>query len=252
MSIDNANRRFCSSCGAPLTDTPFCGQCGTKVPVMAVEISASVTETAPVVELIPDPQPVVQIGARPWRFPVASVILMAIATLWFIIRLCTATDITPFGVLYMCCTVAVLVGMIICKKKRNLIVGLSFLAYACATLAYMITDINILIQQGADIVSVVILQIFNAVNLLCYVAFGVSYLVAKHKIFVLKIVAGATTICFALFGCLCMVIAAVTTYDLSMDVASHLAPYIWAFLGFLLNTIPVGIGVILYTPFKKR
>lgn len=243
MSVDNANRRFCSACGAPLTDAPFCGQCGTKVPVMTVEISASVTETAPVVEMIPDPQPVVQIEARPWRFPVASVILMGIVTAWMVIQLFINQYATWSGIAHVCCAAAVLVGMIVCRKKRNLIVGFAFLTYAGI---YLIsTSINYADQlRGGIDFSILITLLLVMIYPLSHIAFSISYLVAKPKIAILKNIIGGFLAGFGLLGTIVMGVALITSSNISNSMT--------AFLSSLLYMLPMGLSVIFYTPFRRR
>lgn len=256
MGFDNEKRRFCSACGAPLTGTPFCGQCGAKVPTTTIQIpvpaaeeTVLAVEAVPAVEIVSEPEPVVipepvvQIESRPWRFPVASVILMGIVAAWMIIQLFISPYTTWSGIAHACCASAVLVGMIVCRKKRNLIVGFAFLAYALTYLIGTIINYADQLRGGMDI-SVISMLIVTMIYPLMHIAFSISYLVAKPKIAILKNIMGGFVAGFGLLGTIAMGVALVVSPDISNTML--------AFLTYLLYMLPIGLSVILYTPFKKR
>lgn len=268
MENRNEKRRFCSACGAPLTGTPFCGECGAKVPTTTIQIPviaeaepvyveemAAATEpvpvvVAPAVEIASEPEPVVipetvvQITSRPWRLPVASVILMGIVAAWLIIQLFISPYSAWSGVVHACCASAVLVGMIVCQKKRNLIVGFAFLAYACAQMTAFVINMLPQFKSGLDVSAVLMTAIVSAIYCIWYAAFGISYLVAKPKIAILKNIMGGFLTGFGLLGVIAMGILLITGGNRFSAVMS--------FLSYLLYFMPMGLSVILYTPFKKR
>lgn len=268
MENRNEKRRFCSACGAPLTGTPFCGECGTKVPTTTIQIPviaeaepvyveemAAATEpvavaVAPAVEISSEPEPVVipetvvQITSRPWRFPVASVVLMGIIVLWLVIQSFINRSVTWNGAVHICCLTAVLVGMIICRKKRNSIVGFAFLAYACAQMTAFVINVLPQFKSGLDVSAVLMTAIVSAIYCIWYAAFGISYLVAKPKIAILKNIMGGFLTGFGLLGVIAMGSLLITGGNQFSDVTS--------FLLYLLYFTPMGLSVILYTPFKKR
>lgn len=231
----NEKSGFCTSCGAPLTGGAFCGSCGAKV-------TAAPVAAAPAAEPILVVDPRTQTAPAAWKFPLASVILVGVAAIWLIITMCTSVYWPNF--LNVACIAAVLVGMIICRKERNLFVGFGFLCMALVSCASAIISFSSYIRAGADIFTTVMMQIFNVTGILCYVACAVAYLVAKPKLAILKLVACAFTAGFNLFGVLCVFV---------MALMPNTSMAVWlTVLRFLLDTVPLCLGTILYTPFKRR
>lgn len=245
MNTDNKNRGFCSACGAPLTGTAFCGHCGAKVVVTAVhtpvpETTPEVIPTAvaaPVAETVPEQTPATR------KFPLAAVIFMGISTLWFLVQLCIGKVVTWQSIIYVCCSAAILVGMIVCKKKRNLIVGLGFVVYTCAHLIAIIATMINQLRFGLDGFNIVMTTVTGIVYPLCYAAFGISYLVAKPKIAILKNIMGALLLGLGVLGAVAMGIALIATGNVMVAQLS--------FFNFLFYLIPLSLSVILYTPYKK-
>lgn len=252
MDSSNATQGFCSVCGAPLNGGAFCGSCGAKVVATAVHAPIPEAESAPVIEVAPvavatpaeEPVLVAQPAPRAWKFPLAPVILIGIATIFLFVTMCQGFY---FGnIMSFVCATVVLVGMIVCRKERNLFVGLAFLGMAIVSLVGIIISFSTYLRAGAGIFTALIMQLFTAANVLCYIAYGIVYLVAKPKLAILKIIISALTAGFQFFGLLCVVIVAIVpTVPVSAPVAPNL-------LRFLLYTAPLCLGAILYTPFKKR
>ena len=134
--------------------------------------------------------------------------------------------------------------MIIGRKKRNWIVGSAFLAYACIQI--IIYSINMTVQLKSDfnISSILMAVLMGGIYILWYGAFGISYLVARPKIAILKNVMGGLLAGFGLLGTIGLGVSLITAVDKYIVVKS--------FLQYLLYFTPMGLSVILYTPFKKR
>lgn len=144
------------------------------------------------------------------------------------------------------CVAAVLVGMIVCRKERNLFVGLAFLAMAIVSLVGIIISFAAYLRAGTDVFTALLIQVFNAMSILCYIACGIVYLVAKPRLAILKIIICALTVGLNLFGVFIVIISAIIP---APTASVSVAPIL---LRFLLDTVPLSLGTILYTPFKKR
>lgn len=232
------NSKFCSVCGTPLTDAPVCSQCGATVAATAEQAPA------PAAEIVSDPEPAVPAIPQPWKFPVAAVILTGIAVVWSVILLFISEVVTPFTVIYACCLAAVLAGMIIYKKQRNFIVGFACLVYAGAQTVAIINSISSQRDAGAPETTIAISAIFAAIVILCYAAFAISYLVAKPKIAILKNIMAGFLAAFGLVAVLVMGVAIMASGGMQSTII--------AFFNYLLHYTVMGVGAILYTPFKKR
>ena len=237
MENNNENSKVCSVCGTPLTDAPVCSQCGATVAATAQQAPA------PAAEIVSDPEPAVPARPQPWKFPVAAVILTGIAVVWSVILLFISEIVTPFTVIYACCLAAVLAGMIIYKKQRNFIVGFACLVYACAQLIALANSVSLQRDAGLPVITVAAMSIVGAIVILCYAAFAISYLVAKPKIAILKNIMAGFLAAFGLVAVLVMGVAIM---------ASGRMQSATALFSYLLNYTVLGVGVILYTPFKKR
>ena len=260
MDTPRKNHSFCSSCGAPLTGGAFCGKCGAKIiastaPVTAAEptpapVPAPVAVAAPTLESAP----AVSLAAEPskWKFPLVSVILMGIVFLMNLIPLfaqilalapgATGNLAASFGLscTEVCCLALIIVGMIICKKPRNLMVAITFLGMAMLSISGVVMAISNYLSYGFDIATVLGASLFLWIDCLCFALIGLAYLVAKPKLSGLKVAA-----CIIPIGLGLLRQAAYLIVIKGSGAAA-------SFASFLCYTVMLYVAVMLYTPFKKK
>ena len=283
---------YCSACGAPLSGGAFCSQCGAKVIATAVHMPAPadevlpaeaptpveepvpvaepapVTEPIPVVEPVPvtEPAPVAEPVpaeslATPWKFPLASVILLGIvllmnlssmfSTLTF--RLDTITfDSLSFsllcdlfadliqGLLPVCFVGMLMVGMIVCRRQRNLFVAITFLMMS--PILFINTVISVIenLSWGMEPIDLVLFFAPAVLSCLYYVVFGMTYLIAKPWCTIVK--AAACTVFLALDFLLILI--TLITYQGYGAVG--------VITNFLLYTASFYVAVFLFTPFQRK
>lgn len=267
MDSNQMNSRFCSVCGAPLTDTPFCGQCGAKVVVTAVHTPEPQEEVTPVETVAPAAKTVAPVVAAPavatlqdekpatWKFPLISAILTGILVIAYLISLIPQfgrlnwEEIPSLAVSFvlscmeLCCYVAVLVGMMTCKKQRNLAVALGFMVLAlCGMIGGPVFFVNYMSYYDFGIGHSLYLSIHSWICIAFDLMVAVSYLIAKPKAAKLKM--GA---CIAALGVkfLIMVI------DLIV-IRTSFSGFVATFFNFLVYDVALYLSVLLYTPFKKQ
>lgn len=257
---------FCSACGAPLQGGAFCGQCGAEIVVTTVHKPAPAAEAAPAPEVVPAVEaapvavdvpvkaPVSSLDAAPapWKFPLVSVILMGIVFLMTLIPLfsqfgaltpgATGSLSASFGlsITEVCCLAVLIVGMIVCKKPRNLMVAITFLVMSMMRISGAALIISSYLSYGFDIATALGASLLNWVDCLCFILIGVAYLVARPKIAGLKIAACATAVGFGLLTKIVSVI--VLKGDGAVALLSD----------FLLYTVALYAAALLYTPFRKK
>jgi hypothetical protein len=256
MDTPHENRSFCSSCGAPLTGGAFCGKCGARIiattaPAAAVE-PVPAAEPAPVAVAAPAPEPLSIPTSITWRFPLIPVILLGIVFLMNLIPLFAQIGaLTPgaagnlaasFGLSFMevCCLALLIVGMIVCKKERNLIVGFGFLGLAIFSLSGAVVTIANYLSYGFDIATALGVSLSRWVDLLCCTLIGIAYLAAKPKLAGLKIASCIIPMSIGLLGEIAVII---------VNKGSGAAA---TFANFLCYTVMLYVAVMLYTPFKKK
>lgn len=272
MDSHQKNCRFCSACGAPLTGTPFCGQCGAKVVVTAVHTPEPQEEVTPVETVAPAVEPVVPaavtvapvveapvaatlLDEKPAarKFPLISVILMGILVVVYLIsqipqfRSLSWDGIPSLAVSFvlscveLCCYAAILVGMMTCKKQRNLVVALGFMVLAlCGMICGPVFLVNYMSYYGFGIGYSLYLSIHSWIGMVFNLLIAVSYLIAKPKAAKLKM--GA---CIAALGMMFLILV----IDL---VIRRFTGTFASFFNFLLFDATLYVSVLLYTPFKKR
>ena len=260
---------FCTNCGAALKEgAQFCSGCGTKVagaapapaPVFepvpeAIVVPPVQSEEEPVVPEAPtpvaEPTPVVPVAeptpvapvaveapssAAPTsaKFPLIPVILAGVAALYTFIVMCGwgnfFFDFMGLGVL-----AAVIVGMILCKKEKNLITAIGFLAMA--GLGFLSTFIGFIRAVSWRPGYAIFAFLFGSVAWIANAGIGVSYLIAKPKLANLKTLGAALGAGIALLSLF------------SLSFVTH--SFGWQLLEFLFYVLPLYAAAILYTPFKK-
>ena len=251
---------FCGNCGAPLkAGAQFCTACGTKVaaaepapvaepapaaepvvipPVRPVEEPVSqepVVLEAPVPAAEPAPQPAAE--PAPYKFPIAALILVGIAALYSFINLIGnshngAMFLNNF--LSFAPYVLLVLGLILCKKEKNTLFGIGFLAAAAVGfISFLISVVNYT-RMGIDISVVAVNLLVGLLGMLPNVMIGIHYLTGKAK--ALKIIG---VILKLLLGFISMIVSLVNYPDI-MNV-----------LAFLCTTVCLMIGVLIYNPGKK-
>lgn len=265
MDSNQKNCRFCSACGAPLTGTPFCGQCGAKVVVTAVhtpEPQEEVTSVETVVPAAVTVTPVVEAPAaatlldeKPatWKFPLIPVILMGVLVVVYLISLIPqfrslSWDGIPslavsfiLSCVELCCYVAVLVGMMTCKKQRNLVVALGFMVLAlCGMISGPVFLVNYMSYYGFGIGYSLYLSIYSWIGMVFNLLIAVSYLIAKPKAAKLKMAA-----CIAVLGVKFLILV------IDLVIRRFTGTFASVF-NFLVYDAALYASVLLYTPFKKR
>ena len=137
------------------------------------------------------------------------------------------------------CFAAVIVGMIIWKKEKNIIVAAGFLAMAFFSMIGSFTGLIRNIQYGFNVGVALVSFMFGSMTWLCNAGIGLTYLFGKPKLAVLKTLACALTVGFSFLTMIIMIISQ----------RGHGAG--WQIFTFLLGTVPLYLGTILYTPYQK-
>lgn len=220
-------KRFCGQCGKELIGTPaFCNGCGAKqtyapAPAAAPKAPAN--------------------AVSGYKFPLVPMILMGIAALGALIGffgsfrnfgafLVNFLNLAPFGL--------AIVGLITCKKEKNTLFGVAFLAFAGISFISMIVSAVNLARYGFMPGYILGSVLGNLMVIAFEVLTGVSYLTAGKK--VLK------TICaFAAmgFGFISMIF--------SIAAYPYASNSVTAVLNYMFFTVSMWLAVFLYTPFKK-
>ena len=252
-------KSFCTACGAELAQgVAFCGACGKQVAAAAapvaeaapVEEAAPAEEAAPVVEVAPvaEPAPVAVAAtasepvevvppAAARAFPLVPVILTGIAALMAFISMCGQFSFLNF--MEFSCLGALIVGMILWKKDKNLIVSIGFLALAFFGIIGGFVAFSNYIRWGLSVAAAMLTLMGSSVTCLCNAAIGVSHLIAKPKLAVLKTLACAVAVGF---GFLMLIVSLIILRG------SGAGSLIFTFL---LQTVTLYAGALLYTPYKK-
>ena len=257
---------FCSACGAPLQGGAFCGQCGAEIVVTTVHKPAPVAEVSPAPKAVPtvapapaavevpvkEPASSLDAAPAPWKFPLVSVILVGIVFLMTLIPLFSQfRALTPgaagnlaasfyLSITEVCCLAVLIVGMIVCKKPRNLIVAISFLFLAMLRISGAVLIISNYLSYGYSIAIALSTSLLNWVDCPCFILIAVAYLVARPKIAGLKIAACATAVGFGLLTKIVSII--ILKGDGAVALLSD----------YFLYTVALYAAALLYTPFKKK
>lgn len=266
VSAPAAGPAFCSNCGASLKEgAQFCTGCGTKVaaavaapvaeptpaaepvvvpPVRPVEdpasqepviLAAPVAEPAPVVAPVAEPV-AAPVAAAPHKFPIAPMILVGLAAFYQFIMLFVGnynfgTFFTKF--LNLAPYALLVVSLILCKKEKNALFGIGFLAFAATGfLSFIISLINYT-RWGVDISGVALSLVTGLLGLLPMAMIGVHYLVGKAK--VLKIIGVILELLLVFIA----MIASMVNYPSAANVFSFLF------------SVVLMVGVLIYDPAKK-
>lgn len=258
---------FCGNCGAALkAGAQFCTSCGAKVVA---------TEPAPVVEPVPAAEPAVEpvvvppvrpatepvsqepvvleapapapapvaepapaAEPAPYQFPIAPLIMVGLAAFYQFIMLFVGNYNfgTFFGKFLGFAPYALLVvSLIICKKEKNALFGIGFLAFAAAGfISFFISMINYA-TMGIPIEAVAGSLIIGLFGLLPNAMIGVYYLVGKPNLKVLKIIGVILSLLLSFIG----FIVSMVNYATATAVFSFLF------------SAALMVGVLLYNPGKK-
>ena len=252
-------KTFCTACGAELAPgVAFCGACGSAAaapaaepaPVEAaapveepvpVEVAAPAEEPVPVEVAAPAEEPVpveVVAPAAPAKaFPLVSVILTGVAALMAFIAMCGRFSFLNF--MEFSCLGALIAGMIVIKKDKNLIVSIGFLALAFFGMIGGFITFSNYIRWGMSVIAAMLVLMLSTVTWLCNAAIGVSHLIAKPKLALIKTLSCAVAVGFDF---LLMIVSLIV---LRGNGAGSLI------FTFLLQTVTLYAGALLYTPYKK-
>ena len=263
MEHGNENRRFCSACGALLTGTNFCGECGAKILITAVHtpapqeaVTPAKTVAEPVAPAVAEPVATL-LDEKPaaWKFPLISVILMGILVIMHMIELLPqfkylSWDGIPYlavsfvlSCVELCCYAVVLVGMMTCKKQRNVVVALGFIMLTlCGMIGGPALIASYMSNYGFGFGNSLYFSIHSWIGILFNLLIAVSYLIAKPKATKLKM---AT--CIAILGINFLILG----IDLIIMRASF-SDFIISFFNFLIFDAALYVSALLYTPFKKQ
>ena len=241
-------KSFCTSCGTELSaGATFCSACGAKVVTVPAPEAAPAPVEAPAPEAAPAPaaEPVVVLeapapGAEPaapiasgWKPPIASIILAGVAALYTFIMMCMRggffNDFMSLNAI-----AAVIVGMIICKKEKNLITAIGFFVLAFMELINCFSALT----YGPGIYRFFAFM-FISVIWIAKGGIGVTYLLGKEKLANLKTLA-------------CTLVAAISFFMAVISSITFRGGFGGRFLGFLFCTVPLCMAAVLYTPFKKN
>lgn len=236
---------FCVKCGQELPgDAAFCSACGA---VTHKPKTAPVAETVPLMEYSPYEQTaplaqppvfertvslVEEAPIKPYRFPVAALVFMGMTLLYFLfLFLRAAVNGYNIGNAFFYCTAYAVpvLGLITCKKPRNLLFGFGFLAIFLVgmfeILRYNYTTLTLLIQ------------------ILCALSLsfiGLGYLIKKRA---LKTV---FAILLLFFGFILMVVNIIQLID--WVPTRYIVQSIFSFQ---FATLFPALAVFTYTPFKE-
>ncbi len=253
---------FCSNCGAPLKDgAQFCTGCGIQVasaspapapavvpaadavvipPVRPVEEPVS---QEPVVLEAPVPAPAAPVpeaapaaAPAPYQFPV-PLILVGVAALYALVMMFAY----PFHIGFFISDlfglvpyVLMILGLVLCKKEKNILFGVGFLVFAAAGFLAFIMSLVSYSQMGIDISVVAANLLLGLFGLIPMALIGIHYLIGKAK--ALKIIG---VILKLLLGFISMIVSLVNYPDITNVLA------------FLFGTVCLMVAALLYTPGKK-
>lgn len=254
---------FCSNCGTPLKDgAQFCTGCGTQVasaspapapavvpaadavvipPVRPVEEPVS---QEPVVLEAPVPAPAAPVpeaapaaAPAPYQFPVAPLILVGVAALYALVMMFAY----PFHIGFFISDlfglvpyVLMILGLVLCKKEKNILFGVGFLVFAAAGFLAFIMSLVSYSQMGIDISVAASNLLLGLFGLIPMALIGIHYLIGKAK--ALKIIG---VILKLLLGFISMIVSLVNYPDITNVLA------------FLFGTVCLMVAALLYNPGKK-
>ena len=243
---------FCVKCGQELPgDAAFCSACGA---VAHKPKTAPVAETVPLMEYSPCEQtaPLVQppvfertvslveeAPVKPYRFPVAALVFMGMTLMYFLfLFLRDAVIGLNIGNAFFDCTVYAVpvLGLIICKKPRNLLFGFGFLAIFLWKMIPILGHLSSPYYIRHNTLSY-LMQVFCALSL-SFIALG--YLIKKRA---LKTV---FAILFLFFGFILM-ICNLARY-IEWGTTSY---FVQSLFSFQFATLFPALAVFTYTPFKE-
>lgn len=256
---------FCTNCGAQV-GAPVAAPAPEAAPLVAEPVvaapapevipepvAAPVTEVvpepvaAPAPEVVPEPVAAPVTVAEPapasslageasgWKFPLVPVILVGVAALYQFIVMCGWGNFF-FDFMNLSALAAVIVGMILCKKEKNLITAIGFLALA--GMGFISTFVGFVQTVAWRPGYAIFAFLFGTVAWAADAGIGVTYLLGKEKLANLKTLAAA----------LGAGIAFLSLFSLSFVVHN----FGWQLLGFLFYAVPLYLAAILYTPFQKN
>ena len=254
---------FCSNCGAALKEgSQFCTACGTKVAGAAPAHAPAVEPAAeavvippvrpveepvaqePVVLEAPSPAPAVPVpeaapaaAPAPYQFPVAPLILVGVAALYALVMMFAY----PFHIGFFISDlfglvpyVLMILGLVLCKKEKNILFGVGFLVFAAAGFLAFIMSLVSYSQMGIDISVAAANLLLGLFGLIPMALIGIHYLIGKAK--ALKIIG---VILKLLLGFISMIVSLVNYPDITNVLA------------FLFGTVCLMVAALIYNPGKK-
>lgn len=188
----SGNAAFCSACGAPVAPAPQAAPVAQPTPVAAANPYAA-TFSAPAMETPPS-----HLAEKP-AFPLISVIMLGVSAFIAFMSFCIS-NLSFLGFMEFSAISAIVVGMILDKKEKKLIVAIGFLALAFFTFLSSITSFSgsYFWTPGRNILSL----LWNSFTWMAIAAIGVFFLIGKNKLKILKIVGCAVGLGMSFFAML--------------------------------------------------
>lgn len=215
-------KRFCTSCGAELAgNAAFCSACGARTAAPApaaapvvVPVAEPVPVAAPVAEPVPVAAPIAPPVAAPYaapvmesapaqlkerpKFPLISVILLGISAF----LLFCLSGLTFLGFMEFSAISAILLGMILGKGEKKLIVAIGFFALAFFTMIGSFTALSNSMRWGYASTATTLSFLWNSFAWIANAAIGVFFLIGKNKLKILKIIGCAVALGMSFFSML--------------------------------------------------
>ena len=234
-------RNFCSHCGAKLdANAYFCSTCGAKQEATAIQETEILTTSAPV----HNPAPVVV--ATPTSaicFPIAPIIFASIAVVYYLTTL-FSDNYAPhnfiYKLLYFIPYVLMMLGLILCKKQKNVLFGLAFLVMGGVDLLFWLYNTFTYGRYYGN-TQLVFDILFYLPQLIFTAMIGIPYLTANPSA---KRAKNAFAVWIIVLSFHVLVLNCARYIDFS-----HYDWYTKFFLDFALLTVPTMIAALTYTPF---
>ena len=222
---------YCTSCGQALAPgDSFRGNCGAS--------QAAHTAPTPIMEA-PAAAISADVPQHTYKFPVISVILIALTTVYafidtFILKnyytYYSFSDIL-FNVLFFVPYVLMTIGLLTCRTEDNFLFSFGFIFHAGVYYIAFLQYMAFYLEYGFGYSSAGKYIVYYLLSIILPLLVGICYFSAKPSMRIFKLVVAAVSI---LFGFISIFV------------------YYTTFLRFLFYTVLPMTAVIFYTPFKKQ